>query len=131
MGLFPPFPIVRHCGLGYGLDSTPDLGLGQLNGADPGWIMSATHVANFVCPQLKWRNPATNECRQKIIGLQALVVFKAEDERMNLVDLGIYLLLVKVPVELGRWADIECRQSDHVGGSCVLHIEERPEPLLA
>ena len=48
MGFFPSFPIVGHGGLGYGLDPSTDLGLGQLNSGDPGGVMPATHVAYLV-----------------------------------------------------------------------------------
>ena len=89
MGFFPPFPVIGHGSLGYGLDPSPDLGLGQLNGGDPVGIMPATHMANLVCPTLKRRYPATNECRQKIVGLQAFVVLEAEDDLVDLIDLGV------------------------------------------
>ena len=53
VGFFAPLPLLRHLRPGYGLDPLPNLGLVQLNGACPGRIKRATHVANLVDSALK------------------------------------------------------------------------------
>ena len=67
---FSPLPLHRHPRPGYGLDPLPDLGLVQLDGAYPGRIKRATHVANLVDSALKGRDPAANECRQQVVSSQ-------------------------------------------------------------
>ena len=59
-----PLPLIRHPRPGYGLNAFPDLGLVQLDGAYPGRIKRATHVANIVDPALEGQDPATDKCRQ-------------------------------------------------------------------
>ena len=68
VGFLAPFPVVRHLRPGYGLDASPDLGLAQLVRARPGRIERATHVAYLVNLALERGNPATDECRQQIVG---------------------------------------------------------------
>ena len=132
MGLFPPFPFIGHSCLGYGLDSSPDLGLGQLNSCYPVGVMPATHVAYLVRPTLERRYPAANECRQEIVGCHTFVILETDDELVDLVDLGNKFLRIIIPVELrSRRADNKCRQADHVYVGRILHVEEGPEPLLA
>lgn len=53
VGFFAPLPVISQAGLGYGLDSFSDLGLGQLNGCYSVGVMSATHVAYLVRPALE------------------------------------------------------------------------------
>ena len=61
MGFFTPSPFDIHRRSGYCLDASSDLGFGQLVGADPSWIVLATHVANLVNPGLERANPAADE----------------------------------------------------------------------
>src|SRR5664279_1256109 len=128
---FAPFPGDRHVRPGNGLNSPPDLGLGQLAGRHPSGIMTATHVAYLVSPALEWRYPAANECRQEIVGRHSFLI-ELGDNLVNLVDFLDKFLRIKPPIELlhGR-ADNEFRQAYHINPGHVLHIEERPKPFPA
>ena len=109
MGFFAPFPVLCHLRPGYGLDAPPDLGLVQLVGACLGWIKRATHVAYVVNPALERGDPATNECRQQVIGRHPLF-FKLGDDLVDFVDFPNQLLRVVPPVVLlSGWTDNESR----------------------
>jgi len=60
-------PFLGHQRAGNGLDTSSDLGFVQLVGADPSWVILATHVANLVNPVLKGGNPAADERPQEIV----------------------------------------------------------------
>ena len=109
MGFFAPFPVLCHLRPGYGLDAPPGLGLVQLACARPGWIKRATHVAYLVNPALERGDPATNECRQQVIGRHPLF-FKLGDDPVDFVDFSNLLLRV-VPLVVLRsgWTDNKSR----------------------
>ena len=65
---FAPLPLLRHLRPGYGLNALPNLGLGQFNGAYPGRIKRATHVANLVDSALEGQNPAADKGCQQVVG---------------------------------------------------------------
>ena len=128
---FAPLPLLRHLRPGYGLNALPDLGLGHLNGAYPGRIKRATHVANLVDSALKGRDPAANECRQQVVGGQPF----SSELLHNLVDVvDLYHLVGRVvpPIELrSGGADDEVRQIDQIDGGRILHIKEGALPFPA
>ena len=135
MGLFTPFPGIRHLRPGNCLDVSPDRGLAQLISAGPGRVVSATHVADFVNSVLEGGDSAANESFQEIIACQPFPL-ELVDELVNLVDLGVRLLWIELPIKLLRGStEAECRQVQEIGVVRalvrVLHVEERALPLPA
>ena len=89
-----PFPFLGHRRAGNCLDTSSDLGFGQLVGADPSWIILATHVANLVNPGLEGGDPAADKGPQEIIASYTSL-HKLVDDIVNLIDLEVRLLRVE------------------------------------
>jgi len=127
---FAILPIYRHGGCGDGPCPFPNLRLAQLDGGEPVGVMPAAHVANFVGTELEWRDPATNECRQKIVTRQALLL-EIDDLDIDLVDLGVGILRVKLPVNFPGNAQGEYRQPNLIGCCDALDVEIATDPAPA
>ena len=65
--LYAPFPFFHYLGLSNGLDSSSDLGLGEIMGADSGRIQQTRHMANFVHTILERVDSAHDEGPQEVI----------------------------------------------------------------
>ena len=102
VGFFAPFPFLRHLRPGYGLDVPPDLSIIQLDGADPGRVQRATHVADLVDSALEGQDPAADECCKQVIGRHPLA-FELHDDLVYVVDLLYLVRRVIPPVELCGW----------------------------
>ena len=102
VGFFAPFPFLRHLCPGYGLDAPPDLGIIQLDGADPGRVQRATHVADLVDSALEGQDSAADERCEQVIGRHPFILELLND-LMDVVDFRHIVFRVEVPVELCGW----------------------------
>ena len=92
-------------------------------GADPGWIIWATHVANLVNPGLEGGDSAADKGPQEIIA-RYTCLHKLIDDLVNLIDLEVRIFRVKVPLVLLRGGtETECRQVQKINIVRALHVE--------
>ena len=121
------FPVHRHRRRGDGPHPFPDLRLGQLECGESVGVMPAAHMAYLVRAKLERRYPATNECRQEIVTRQALLL-EIDNLDIDLVDLGIGVLRVKLPVNFLGNAQGEYRQPNLIGSCHALDVEIAMDP---
>lgn len=136
-----PGPLRWHICLGDGTHPPEDSLRGQIEGADPGRIPQAIHMAHLVNPALQGAHPAVDEGADKIIRRESLM-HEHVDESCNIICFWKSILGVILPVDLpGRGLKLEHWKVDpvslgiilHLGkpGRVVLHVEEHPLPLPA
>ena len=106
VGLHAPFPLIRHLCPGYGLNTPPDLGLVQHNGAHPSGIKRVTHVADFVDSTLKRADSAADKGPQQVIRGHSCS-FQLLNNRVDHVDLQHFFPRVVTPVKLRCGGPIE------------------------
>ena len=97
MRLYAPLPIILHLSLGNGLDPSPNLGVGEIMGADPGRVEQTTHMANLVQAVLKRIDSAHDECPQEVVCAHLLFQQPLKG-LMDQLDLRNSVLRVIVPV---------------------------------
>ena len=104
IGLYTPLPIVVYPCLGDGFDLGPDLVLVQLFGANPGGVISATHVAYLVNPGLQGADPTADEGAQNVVYVP-LGLVECLDHLVDHFDLEIGFLRIKTTILLliGWW----------------------------
>ena len=106
----------------------------QLEQANSGRVVWATHVADLMRPSLEGANTANDESPQEIV--VSKLVLNGEEMLVDQVDLPDIVLGVQRPVELsGGRIDLELgkvniiHQSGPFRGRRVAHIEETLLPL--